>query len=213
MKQNKNNYMKVLGIIGGIGSGKSLITNFLESKFNAFIISADIVGHEIILKGNPAYKKIVDYFGTHILDENEEINRRILGDIVFKNSGSIRKLNSITHPLILKEIERRIKIIKLENKFSFITLEAALVVGEDWINLVDNIWLISCPTDIRVERLIKSRNLSKEKINNILLNQENDNELKKYADVIIDNSQDLNTTLEQVRIETLKFLEANNNEE
>lgn len=212
MKQNRGDFLKVIGIIGGIGSGKSKITEYLEKNFNAYAISSDLIGHEIILKGKPAYEQIVDFFGRNILDENDEINRKILGDIVFKNPANMEKLNSITHPLILERIIQEIKRIKEENKYSFITLEAALIVGENWVKLVDTIWLITCPIDIRIERLMKSRNLSKEKINNILSNQENDDELKKYADIVINNSLELTKTLEQVKIEVLKLLEANHEE-
>ncbi|PKM95997.1 MAG: dephospho-CoA kinase [Firmicutes bacterium HGW-Firmicutes-1] len=209
MKQNRGGVRMVIGIIGGVGTGKSQIAAFLGSNYNAYVIRADQVGHEVMAKDTKAYHQIIELFGKSILDENGNINRKILGDIVFKDTILLNKLNNITHPLIYDEIVKQILEINNNiNQYDFIILEAAIMVEAMWTKLVDVIWLITCSKEVRMQRLMNSRNLSREKIENIISNQQSEEELQSYADVIIDNSLEIEATFQQVKIEIMKALEA-----
>lgn len=202
--------MKVIGVIGGIGSGKSEITNYISKNFRAYVIIADQIGHEVLKKDSIAFQAIVNHYGREILDTKGNINRKALGDIVFNDKNELNWLNNITHPLIYDKVIGKINEVKKSQLFDIIIFEAAIMVEANWLELVDFVWLVTCAEEIRIERLIKSRNLSENKIKNIISNQQNDNELKKIADLVIDNSNDRELTFHHVHIETLKVLEAKN---
>ena len=202
--------MKVIGIIGGVGSGKSEITKYISKHFKACVIIADQVGHEVLEKDSPAYGVIVDYFGTTILDEHQNIDRKMLGNIVFKDKKSLDWLNKTAHPLIYNKVTDKIYEAKNNQAYELIVFEAAIMVEAHWLNLVDYVWLITCSETVRIERLMKNRHLPEEKIKNIIANQQSDQILGEYADTIIDNSFDREKTFHQVYIETLKVLEAKN---
>ena len=103
----------VIGITGGIGTGKSTILRILKEKYNFTIFEADKIAHELMMKGNVSYLKIVDYFGNDILDENNEIDRKKLGQKVFNDKKQLEKLNEFVHPEVIHEIQNRIE--KIEN--------------------------------------------------------------------------------------------------
>ena len=200
--------MKTIGIIGGIGSGKSEVTAYLAKHYKAYVIIADLIGHEILLKGNPAYQTILQKFGSGILNLEGEINRAALGDIVFHDTSALTWLNDTTHPLIYQRIVEMIQEAKLSAEYDFIVLESAIMTDPKWLQLVDMVWLITCSDTERIKRLVKSRPLTQEKIQSILANQKSEIEYKTYADIIIDNSYDLQKTYHQVKLEITKVLEA-----
>lgn len=204
--------MKVIGIIGGVGTGKSEIINYIAMNFNAAIIKADEIGHQVLLKDSPAYVEIVQYFGKDILDHHGDIDRKALGNIVFKDKASLEWLNTTTHPLIYKKVIDKMNQVKSSKMFDIIIFEAAIMVEAHWLNLVDYVWLITCSEEVRIERLMRSRNMSIEKIKNIIENQQQDSYLKTFANVVIDNSYKKEQTFEKVYLETLKVLEAQKNE-
>lgn len=201
--------MKIIGIIGGVGSGKSEITKYIANHFNAYIIIADEVGHEVLKKDTIAYRAIVQKFGNCILTADKEINRKALGNIVFNDKKALEWLNNTTHPLIYNRVTDRINEAKSKD-YDIIIFEAAIMVEAKWLGLVDYVWLITSSEEIRIERLMKYRHLTLEKIKNIMMNQQSDAYLEKFADVIIDNSYTLEETLKRVYIEITKVLEDHN---
>ena len=103
---------KVIGITGGVGSGKSVVMDILKEEYGAFIILADLVGHELMEPGGVNYQEIIKEFGTDILKEDQTIDRAVLGNIVFSDPSKLALLNEITHPNIRAEIAFRIGQIK-----------------------------------------------------------------------------------------------------
>ena len=103
MKQN-NNRIKVVGVTGGVGSGKSVVMRMLEEEFGARIILADLVAHDLMEPGAVSYKQIVDHFGTEILASDGTIDRPSLSQLVFSDPDKLSILNQITHPNVKKEI-------------------------------------------------------------------------------------------------------------
>lgn len=206
MKQN-NKKNCIIGIIGGIGTGKSEVSNLLKEQFGAILINSDKIGHEIILKGNVAYDEIIAYFGESIRSLNGEIDRKRLSDIVFHDEKALKNLMDITHPRIYEKI--KMMLYEMNEKYSnrLIVLEAALLTEKPWIDLVDVIWYISCDLSARIDRLMNYRQLSREKIDAILLNQIDEKKYEAIADCVIDNSKNIENTLKQVIFEVNKLLE------
>jgi dephospho-CoA kinase len=151
--------MKIIGLTGGIGSGKSEITNYLK-ELGAAVIDSDKVGHEILNYGTPGWQKTVETFGTDICDSEGKIDRKKLAKIVFQNPAAIEKLNRITHPAILDEIRSRLKIYE-EQGFEVAIVEAALLIEAGWAPYMDRIWISIAPKDVTLVRL-KKRGLSEE---------------------------------------------------
>lgn len=191
--------MKIIGVIGGCGSGKSEVSNLFKNRFNAYIIDADEIAHNVISKDSKAYKKIVNHFGKHILDDNGNINRSKLGKLVFADEKELKHLTEITHPYINEDIMNIINKLKNENKYSYIVLEITALGEGEIYSLIDEYWYIYCDIDVRIERLLKYRNISTESAMNIISKQLSDEEFRKYADVIIDNSNTLDITYDQMK--------------
>ena len=124
----------LVGITGNIGSGKSTVSAFLRS-LGYPVFNADIIGRRLLLKGFPAYRPVVETFGKRILDSNGEIDTKKLGQIVFSSREKLNLLTSITHPLILKEIEE----IKEVFKDSLVFVEAAVLFEYGWDRLFDRV--------------------------------------------------------------------------
>lgn len=190
--------MKIIGLIGGCGTGKSEVAQILKNNYNAYIITADDIGHDIIKKGTASYDKITKHFGIKILNSEGEINRKILGDIVFSNENELKLLNSFTHPYIYKKIENEIEQIKQNNRHEFIVLEAAVMIEAGLTELVDYTWVITCQMDIRIKRLQEYRNIPLGKIKKIIESQYSLLEYLSYSDYVIDNSEDINSTCNQI---------------
>lgn len=190
--------MKTIGITGGIGCGKSMVLNMIFENYNVSIAEADKVGHEVMQKGMEAYEKIVQYFGTDILDEDKNIDRAVLGKIVFKDKEKLEKLNSFVHPAVKNEIVRRQQLAKAENK-DFFVIEAALLIEAGYRDICDKFAYIYASEDIRRDRLKKSRNLTDEKIDEIMSNQLTEQEFEDACDVKINNTGNKEETLEEIK--------------
>ncbi|MCT4596599.1 MAG: dephospho-CoA kinase [Vallitalea sp.] len=190
--------MKIIGVIGGCGSGKSQVSQLLIDKFDAYVINADEVSHEIIRKGTKAYHEIVYFFGKKILDSEGNINRKTLGKIVFSDKILLDKLTNITHPYINEEIIQLISTLKQNNQYKYIVVEITALGRGEIYNLIDEFWYIYCDIDVRLERLNKYRNMSKEKAMSIINKQWSNSEFEKFADIIINNSFTLDNTYQQI---------------
>ena len=123
--------MKVLGITGGIGSGKTLVLNILKENYNAEIIEADRLGHELMEPGRAVYNNVVSYFGRDILGKDDTIDRKKLGGIVFADKDKLRKLNELSHPVIRDEILRIIDEGRIRGT-ELVVLEEALHIEEGY---------------------------------------------------------------------------------
>lgn len=201
MKQNK----KIIGITGGVGSGKSEVLRILKEDFQAKIIIADQVAHDLMEPGNVNYKGIVAEFGTDILLEDKKINRKALGQIVFHNKEKLQRLNQLTHPNVDRQIQEIMKEAR-EEDCHLIVCEAAILVGAGYEAMFDELWYIFTREEVRRERLKASRGYSDEQIDAMLSNQTSEEEFKRIADVVIDNSDTLERTKEQIRNRVQKDL-------
>lgn len=191
--------MKVIGVTGGVGSGKSVILSILEEEYGAKTILADLVAHDLMEPGAKSYEEIVAVFGTEILQENQQIDRKKLGAIVFADEEKLAILNQITHPNVKEEIKQRIAAIREEGKASMIILEAALLIEGGYNEVYDELWYIYVNKEARYERLWEGRGYTRERTDAIMQNQLSEEEFRAHADRIIDNSYDIAQTKEQIQ--------------
>lgn len=182
----------IIGVMGGVGSGKSTVLNYLENNYEANIIEADKVAKEVMLPGNDVYNEIVKTFPEVIVDN--KIDSKKLAEIVFNNKEQLEKLNSITHPGAVKEIVSRIK----SSKNRIIVVESAILLGSGVEQYCDELWFVFCNRDTRIKRLIQTRGYSKEKCISVIESQPADEEYNKVADEFIDNSYSEENTREQI---------------
>lgn len=190
--------MKIIGLTGGIASGKSTVSNYLILK-GLDVIDADLISREIYQIGEKAYKIVVDVFGKGILNEDLTINRKKLGQIVFSNNEQLKKLNEITHPIIFEKIKKRVYEINKMNKRVCI-IDAALLFESNWYNICDIKWLVYVDKITQIKRLIERDKISEEDAVKRINAQMPIEEKIKLADFIINNSGDLRYTYEQVDI-------------
>ena len=190
--------MKVIGLTGSIGSGKSTVSCFFE-ELGAVVIDADQVSRQVVEPGSPALKELTVTFGENILNPDGSLNRTLVAEIVFNSDEKRGLLNSIIHPMIFNEINSTIGEYR-EKGTEIIILEAALILEKKGlIKLIDKLIVVSIDEETQKKRLGGRGDLSKEQIDARINSQLTNNEKIKHADYIIDNNQDLVNTREQVR--------------
>ncbi len=167
-------------LLGGIGSGKSEALKILREEHFANIIEADKVAHFLYEKDRAGYTALRSVFGDIILDDKKNIDRKKLGDILYYDKEKLRLVNSIIHPLVYKEIKNRL----LENRLNVV--EQALM--PDNKDIYDEIWYLHTDIEIRTDRLILSRGLERERIEQIIAKQPKESEFESVADKIIQNN-------------------------
>lgn len=184
MKQNKFEGKTVVGLCGGIGTGKSTILESILHFPVTEVILADDVGRELMNIGGVLYDELLIHYGETILSENGEIDKKKLASIAFRTRESQKEINEIEHPIIRDEIIRRIR--KSEKKVIFI--EAALLFEGNLDSLCDEIWAVYVDTKERIRRLMSDRGYTREKCESVMRLQMSDEELSEKADLVIDNS-------------------------
>lgn len=191
--------MKIIGVVGGMGAGKTTVVSLIQQLKRTFVISADQIGHQILLKDNLAYDAVVKSFGKEILSDDEEIIREKLGQIVFKDYDKLQQLNQITHPLIYEEVVKQMNTCLHLDEHELIVIEAALLVESRLIELTDKIIAVYADEAIRIERVIKRQGLSKEEVLARFRAQKKWEELTHIADGVIDNSLSIENTKIQIK--------------
>lgn len=182
--------MKVIGLTGGTGSGKSVVSKSL-AEAGAVIVDADQIAHEIILKGEPAYQEIIAYYGTGILDEDGNIIRKKLGEIVFNDEEKLAFLNQCTHKYICAEVDRQIAAAKEAGTAIAIILDAPLLLEAGLEQVCDWVWVVYADPEVRAQRVMARDGVTYELAKARIANQKSWEEYKQAADTVIDNSKDL----------------------
>lgn len=189
--------MKVIGITGGVGAGKSEILSYMEDKYAAKVVLADQVANKLKEPGECCYEAIVQLLGSSVLAEDGSINRKRMGQIIFGNKELLRKTNEIIHPAVKSYIIEELKKAK-ESGVLFFVIEAALLIEDNYSAICDELWYIYTREEVRRERLKASRGYTDEYITNIIEKQLPDAVFRKECKVIIDNSESLEFTKEQI---------------
>ncbi len=181
--------MFVIGLTGGIGTGKTQVSKFLQGH-GATVINADIVGHEAYLPHTDTWREVVMAFGQDILDDEERIDRRKLGAIVFSDPAHLQRLNSIVHPRIYAMIQDRIESLANDG-VRVAVVEAALLIEAKWTPLADEVWVITAPQEQVLSRLT-GRGMSRKQAAARIESQMPQDERVTHADVTIVNASGIN---------------------
>lgn len=178
--------MKIIGITGGVGAGKTQVLEYLNSRYGATICQADAIGKKLQKKGTECYNAIVEHFGTGILDEKGELDREKLAEIVFTDVVELSVLNQIVHPAVKEEIRRIIKKEERKNT-NLVMIESALLIEDHYEEICDEMWYIYVEDSIRKKRLIYARGYDSKKVDDIIAAQLPKDMFMKHCDRVIDN--------------------------
>ena len=189
--------MKILGLTGNIASGKSLVASLLESH-GAKVIDVDDIEKKIVETGQPTWQKIIDSFGRDILNADDTINRKALGDIIFNDNEKRKILNDLTHPVIIQTARDKVEEYKRGNA-QLVIIEAALIVEKGGLKeLIDKLRVVTSDQESQIERLAERNEYSKDEALSRINSQVPASEKSKHGDYIIDNSGTLEDTKNQV---------------
>ena len=181
--------MIVIGLTGGILTGKSTVSGMLAER-GAVIIDADKIGHKAYKPHTHVWKELVDTFGEWILKKDGKIDRKRLGDIVFHDPLALTLLNKIVHPRMREMIENDLKRLKAKD-VPVVVLEAAILIEAKWTDLVDEIWVTTAPEAKVIDRLQNRVGLSEEQARARIRAQLSTDEKVKHADVVINTDCEL----------------------
>ena len=188
----------VIGLTGGIATGKSLVSAMIM-ELGGQIINADLIARKVVEPGTPAWKQIADHFGEGILNSNQTIKRKELGRIVFADADKLDQLNKITHPFIIAEIERQLSCCRDSLDKEIIVIDAPILLELGLERLVDEVWVVTVDPAAQLERLMKRDNLSAEEAKLRIQAQMPLEEKVKRADRVIDNRHTPEETKKQVK--------------
>lgn len=181
--------MKIIGLTGGVGTGKSTAASILKETYGFFVIMADTVGHLAMEPGSETYHQITSLFGNEIIDEKGSIDRKKLGDIVFSAPEKLEALNAIIHPFVRKKIKELLAQAE-EKGYRAAVLESAILLETNYQEWCDEIWLVTAREEIRFKRLSTSRGYTMEKFQSIMKQQRQEEEFRGQAGEIIENNGD-----------------------
>lgn len=186
----------VIGLTGGIASGKSTVSNMLK-EMNITVIDADVEARLAVEKGEPAYQKIVAEFGNDILLTNEEIDRVKLGSIIFHNADKRKLLNSIVHPEVRKRMNNQVEAAR-EREEQVIVLDIPLLFESKLTHMVEKTILVYVDRDIQLKRLMERNELSLKDAEARIKSQMPLSEKVSLADAVINNNGGITETKKQV---------------
>lgn len=189
--------MKVIGLTGGIATGKSTVSSMLH-ELGAVILDADAIGRKLMAPGQPAWEEVRQHFGKEYIMPSGEINRRKLGDLVFSNPSALAELNNIVHPLIKGYIEKEIGRLRNQGFQGVVVVDAALIFEAGWTNMVDQVWVVTADSQLQIERLMKRNQFSREEAMKRISSQMSQQEKVAKADKVINNSLSIEDTRRQV---------------
>jgi len=190
----------VIGVTGNIGVGKSTVLRMLE-KLGAKIIDADELVHQVMAQGTTIWRAIVKDFGEGVLDEQGGIDRKKLASIVFEDRAALKRLEYIVHPAVQ---ERFLEVVRT-SEAPVIAVEAVKLIESGVHRELDSLWLVTCPAEERLRRLVENRGADPDDIRERLEAQMPESEQAEWADVVIENGGTLEETWEQVRAEWMKI--------
>ena len=185
--------MRVIGLTGGIASGKSLVSRQL-AEHGAEIIDADTLGHEAYRKGTDTHRAVVEAFGPDVAGADGEIDRKALGEKVFGDPEARRRLEAIVWPAIRRLAEERLAELRAKGT-AIAVLDAAVLIEADWLPLVDEVWLVAVSPETARRRLMERNGLSPEQAEARLRAQLPNEKRRPYAQVVIENDG----TVEELR--------------
>ena len=193
----------VIGVTGGIGSGKTLVSDRF-SEFDVPIIDTDIIARKIVEPGQPDLEKLTDQFGSSILLDDGTLNRSALREIAFSSKSNKQALDDITHPIIRQETYNQIEMV---NKPYCLVVVPLLNADSAFIKFMHRVLVVTAKRDVKIERVKKRSQLSKEQIIKIMNTQLDDTERLSFADDVINNDSSIESAYQQVDSLHVQYLD------
>ena len=190
--------MQMIGLTGGIATGKTTVSKML-TEFGVPVIDADVIYRTLSEKGNRVWKAVYEAFGEDYFLANGDMDRKTLGDLIFSDSLAREKLNQLTHPIVKEEMQRILAQIEEEQDPPLVVLDVPLLFESGWDHWLDEVWVVVIPEEMQLERLIKRDKFSREQAINRIKSQMRIDEKQRLADRVIDNSGSLMETRSQVQ--------------
>lgn len=192
--------MKIIGITGGVGAGKTQILSYIGEHYQCRIIRADETAHLLYEKGQACYQALVELLGNRILDGNGAIDKKKMAELIFQDKELLENVNAIVHPAVKQYILEQISYEKEKKEADYFFIEAALLIEEHYDEIADELWYIHSDADIRKERLAQSRQYSAQKISDIMSGQLSEEAFRKHCQKAIINNGNLEETYKQINI-------------
>ena len=185
----------IIGITGGIGSGKSAVLDILKNEYGAHIIKADDVAKDVMVNDSECVSKIKEAFAEESYNADGTLNKAYISGEIYKDESKRELINSIVHPIVQKRIIDQ--ICKVRNKL--ICIEAALLIESGYKAMCDEVWYVYCEISERKRRVLSSREMTEEKFESIVESQLSEDDFKRCTDKLINNSFDIDFTRKEVQ--------------
>lgn len=192
--------MKIIGLTGGVGCGKSTVASLIKENFNAAVLIADDIGSEQMKPGKSCYRDIVAAFGDEVVAADGSLDRKKIAAIVFADNVKLSVLNGIIHPRVKEYIKAEVDKIKQEAKKEYVFIESAIILKCGYGDICDEFWYVNAPYAERVRRLKTSRGYSDAKIEAIMDCQNEEREFEKHCSIILENDGDIKKIFSQLKI-------------
>lgn len=186
--------MRTIGLTGGIASGKSLVARALQ-EMGAILLSADEIGHQVIAVGEAAYYDLIDAYGKGIVNADETINRKKLGEIVFNDPEKLKLLNQLTHPAIMRKIKVRLAQIEQESPAAIVVMEVPLLYETHMEKLFNQVWVVWVDRETQIDRLMARDAIERNDAIKRIDSQMSLDEKAQRADLLIDNRGSIEETI------------------
>lgn len=193
--------MKVIGITGGVGAGKSEVLAWLGKRPDCRVIMADQVAHRLEEPGEVCFEPLRALLGDGILDVEGRIDKRKMAVKIFGDETLLKSVNEIVHPAVKTYLTTQIEKERTAGKLNWLFIEAALLIEEGYVGIVDELWYIHAGEDVRRRRLKSGRGYTDEKIDSIFRSQLSEEAFRKHCDVVIENSGTLESVYTQIEKE------------
>ncbi|MFN2375529.1 MAG: dephospho-CoA kinase [Candidatus Binatia bacterium] len=180
----------MIGLTGGIGSGKSTVAELLAER-GAHVIDADRVAHEVYVPGTLGFERIVERFGDDVVGDDGAVDRARLGALVFRDPAALADLNAIVHPLVRAEVAARVGDIVSEDPGAVLVIEAALMTETGWSGGAGRLWTVIAEPDTVRRRLIAQRGMDPGEVERRLAAQADNDTRRRGATRVIENDSSL----------------------
>lgn len=192
--------MKFIGITGGVGAGKSAILEYIAANYNAKVMLADEIAHDLMMPGTKCYDTIkAEFAGEQIFLADGNIDRPRMAQVIFNDAGKRERMNGIVHPAVKDYILEIYREEQEKGELEYLILEAALLIEEHYDEICDELWYIYTCEENRRQRLKENRGYSDEKIDTIFKSQLTEEVYRKYCKVVIDNNHEPEAAFLQIR--------------
>lgn len=190
--------MKVIGITGGVGAGKTQVLSYIEEHYSCRVLRADEAAHLLEQPGQACYKQLVKLLGKDIL-RGEQIDKQKMAAVIFQDKEILAKVNAVIHPAVKRYILEQIAYERERGAVDYFFIEAALLIEDRYDFIVDELWYVHSDIEVRRQRLARERQYSAEKIEAIMRGQLSEMEFRRHCKVVISNNGNLEETYRQIR--------------